>query len=394
MTSQFDSSNPLGYLGINLVDTPQIISVNRPPTVNDWQSFNPGDEWRDVSVSPPDLWILRSVSGNQGTWEKFVPASGGVSSVTGTGNINVSPTTGATVVSLTGTIPIGNGGTGLSTTPALDEILIGNGSGYTLTNTLPVQTGGTGTNGFADANSIVLTGPSATTPFHSLTTGASGTVLTSNGAGAAPIWTSNAGGNVNGPVSSTDRAISTWNGSTGTALFDNQFAIIDSSGRFTNTKQPAFIAYCQNSSVGGVTGNGAQWGLGNQNGATFVTVYDQDSNISFPGNIMTFTCNKTGKYAFSGQVAFQDLTAAMESNGVTIAASVGGSVYYQFGLIHAGNVKTSGNQLFIPFSFEFELNATNTLVIEVQLINGAGNTANISGHPTTRMTFWGGHLVC
>lgn len=45
------------------------------------------------------------------------------------------------------------------------------------------------------------------------------------------IWaTPSGGGNVSGPVSSTNRAIATWNSTSGTALFDNPNATVDSSG--------------------------------------------------------------------------------------------------------------------------------------------------------------------
>ena len=80
--------------------------------------------------------------------------------------------------------------------------------------TAVVAGGGTGATSFSDNNSVVLTGATGTSALVSLTTGASGKVLTSNGAGVAPSWETNAGGNVSGPGSSTDRAIShlEWNG--------------------------------------------------------------------------------------------------------------------------------------------------------------------------------------
>lgn len=51
-------------------------------------------------------------------------------------------------------------------------------------------------------------------------------------------WATPAGsGNVSGPGSSTNRAIATWNSTSGTVLFDNPNATIDSSGNITTTVQ-------------------------------------------------------------------------------------------------------------------------------------------------------------
>lgn len=60
--------------------------------------------------------------------------------------------------------------------------------------TAVVAGGGTGATSFANNNSVLLTGASGTAALTSLASGTSGYVLTSQGAGVAPIWASNASG--------------------------------------------------------------------------------------------------------------------------------------------------------------------------------------------------------
>jgi hypothetical protein len=171
-----------------------------------------------------------------------------------------------------GIVPVASGGTGLSTIPTNGQLLIGNGTGYTL-NTLGVGAGLSVTNGIGTitlANTGVLSfsgGTTGLTP-SAVTTGAitlagtlvianggtngsatptagavaygtgtayaftaagtAGQVLTSNGAGV-PTWTTNAGGDVTGPASSTDNAIARFDGVTG-KLIQNSVTTIDDTG--------------------------------------------------------------------------------------------------------------------------------------------------------------------
>jgi hypothetical protein len=175
----------------------------------------------------------------------------------------------------TGIIPVTSGGTGLSTIPTNGQLLIGNGTGYTL-NTLGTGAGITVTNAAGTitvANSGVLSfsgGTTGLTPATATTgavtlagtlaianggtngsatptagavaygtgttyafsaVGTAGQVLTSNGAGV-PTWTTNAGGDVTGPASSTDNAIARFDGTTG-KLIQNSVTTIDDTGAAT-----------------------------------------------------------------------------------------------------------------------------------------------------------------
>jgi C1q domain len=219
------SPNPLAYTGINTEVNPGIVSVDRPPNSNDWQSFEPGNQWIDTSITPPDIYECQSVSGNQGTWVNLSSAASAVSQLTGnsgiatevsgninvlgSGNITTSGSGDTLTTSITGIIPVDNGGTGASTL-TIHDVIVGNGtSPVTLvppsaTSGIPlisqgsssdptfgiatVPGGGTGVNSWSDLNSVLCTGTTMTGNLQSITSGVSGTVLTSNGVNVIPSW--------------------------------------------------------------------------------------------------------------------------------------------------------------------------------------------------------------
>jgi hypothetical protein len=135
VSTNFDSSTPLAYTGIDSTSQPSTIAVNRAPLPSDWQSFYPGDFWRDTSVNPPVTYILESVSGNVAVWR-----------------------------ALTSTIPI----------PV--TVPLGGTSNISFTPYAPITGGTASTNPFqsADANIANV-----------------GYVLTSAGASALPTWEPN-----------------------------------------------------------------------------------------------------------------------------------------------------------------------------------------------------------
>lgn len=189
---------------------------------------------------------IDSLTPNSGT-TPIVPDANGNVNLLGTGSITV-------VGSLnTGTIQL----TGLTN----HAVLVGAGTA-TITNVGPTATTGQvlQNNAGADPSYSTATYPSTTTineilyssanntiggitagnngvlisgttgiPSWLSNSGTPGFVLTAN-AGAPPSWQANGTGNVSGPGSSTDRAISTWNGTGGNALFDNPGVTINSAG--------------------------------------------------------------------------------------------------------------------------------------------------------------------
>lgn len=114
------------------------------------------------------------------------------------GGINTAPLWGkiGLTTHVSGILPIANGGTNATATPTAGAVAYGTGTAY----------------GFTAA-------------------GTAGQVLTSNGAGV-PTWTTNAGGDVTGPASSTDNAIARFDGTTG-KLIQNSVTTIDDTGNAT-----------------------------------------------------------------------------------------------------------------------------------------------------------------
>ena len=114
------------------------------------------------------------------------------------GGINTAPLWGkiGLTTHVSGILPIANGGTNALTAPTAGAVAYGTGTAY----------------GFTAA-------------------GTAGQVLTSNGAGV-PTWTTNAGGDVTGPASSTDNAIARFDGTTG-KLIQNSVTTIDDTGAAT-----------------------------------------------------------------------------------------------------------------------------------------------------------------
>ena len=111
-----------------------------------------------------------------------------------TGFTPSTPTSGDVV--LAGTLGVTNGGTNGSAAPTAGAVAYGTGTAYGFT-----------------------------------ASGTAGQVLTSAGAGV-PTWTTNAGGDVSGPASSTDNAIARFDGTTG-KLIQNSVTTIDDTGAAT-----------------------------------------------------------------------------------------------------------------------------------------------------------------
>lgn len=128
-------------------------------------------------------------------------------------------------------------GTGLvvlGTSPTLTTPNLGTPSVLTLTNAtgLPVAGGGTGASTLTDAGVLIGNG---TGVVQATSAGTSGQVLTSNGIGVDPTFQTVAGaGDVAGPASATDNALSRFDGTTGKTI-QNSAATLDDSGNLTAT---------------------------------------------------------------------------------------------------------------------------------------------------------------
>jgi len=206
-------------------------------------------------------------------------------------------------------------------------------------------------------------------------------VLTSNGAGLAPTFQPAAGG-VTGPGTSTDRAIATWNGAGGTALFDNSTVKIDSTGRMTNTTQPAFQAYLGTSDLN-VTGDGTNYLLGSGNALTIVV--NQGTNFTTGG---TFTAPVTGQYFFYFAGFLMSVGAGHTTLQLQITTT--GNTF-NGAYINPGAVRAAGNFLGQNMSIFCPMTAGDTATFNI-IVSGSTKTIGIDGNQG--LTFCGGYLVC
>ena len=147
-----------------------------------------------------------------------------------TGFTPSTPTTGAVV--LAGTLKIANGGTNSTSVPTAGAVPYGTGTAYAFTSA-----------------------------------GTAGQVLTSAGAGV-PIWTTNAGGDVTGPASSTDNAVARFDGTTG-KLIQNSVTTIDDTGNASGILSQQFSNGSAVTLAAGkmwYDGSTGAWNLGMGNG--------------------------------------------------------------------------------------------------------------------------------
>lgn len=190
---------------------------------------------------------------------------------------------------------------------------------------------------------------------------------------------------VAGPGSSTDRAIATWNGTGGATLFNNSTAIIDSTGRMTNSAQPRFQLQ-MTTTVANATGDGTNYDI-----VWDTTNYDIGSNTS---SGTTFTTPVTGCYSFKWCVTYTSLSALftagymiLRKNGADICNMTAGFV---------GVVRDSNNMYTASYSCELSLTATDTITTRTTLF-GSTKTVGIGGSTSTGFamcSFFSGYLIC
>lgn len=180
--------------------------------------------------------------------------------------------------------------------------------------------------------------------------GASGTVLTSNGAGAEPTWQANASGNVSGPGSSTDNAIARWDGVTGLAIQDSAVIISDS---------------------GDVTLNSGLINIPATTSTVGQIVISSNRVVHFFGTGSTFIGSNSGNFTLSGTnnsgFGLNTGNALTSANNCTFIGK------------NAGRLVTSGNQnTFLGSNSGTSVNtgAQNTFLGEdtaLNLVSGSNN---------------------
>ena len=223
---------------------------------------------------------------------------------------------------------------------------------------IDVSSGGTGLSTATTAYGVLAAGTTATGAFQNIGTGASGEVLTSNGAGALPTFQAAAGGGITGPGSSTDRAIATWNGTGGTALFNNSAVTIDSTGRLQNSAQPSFYASLSGNILN-VTGDGT----------VYVVPFDvvtRNVGSSYNNATGVFTAPVTGFYLFSAVLFMYNFNSA--HTRLIIQMPNGGGI----DIIRLNPYAIRDSSDFVELNFQVltQLTATNTVQVQLFVDNG------------------------
>lgn len=183
---------------------------------------------------------------------------------------------------------------------------------------------------------------------------------------------------ISGPGSSTDRAVVTWNGTSGNALYDNSSVIIDSSGRMTNTLQPAFLAILT-STQSNVTGNSVLYQV-----ICDTEIYDQGSN--FDNTTGTFTAPISGRYLITFKA---DL-----DYGLT-----GPNVFQNEYYIQTSNreyrdiLRTTVGRTRYTMCATADLDAADTVTFSV-VSDYSTQTVSVSGTSPNAVTYCSAYLIC
>lgn len=198
---------------------------------------------------------------------------------------------------------------------------------------------------------------------------------------AAQIWTSNGTSSLpafKGSLSTTD-GVAVFDGST---LKTISTVKVDSSGRYINTSQPAFLAY-KSATTNNVTGNNTLYTV-----ICNTEVYDQGSNYN--NSTGTFTAPVTGRYHFCAYVRLEEVGATSTTTSFRITTS---NRTYFLTTDGGGNSETAGNRFQVGGSIYADMDASDTATIGVQVSGKGVDSVDVEGQ-STLVTYFSGSLIC
>jgi len=168
----------------------------------------------------------------------------------------------------------------------------------------------------------------------------------------------------------------------GTSLVTSSTAKIDASNRYTNTSQPAFLAY-KSANSDNVTGNNTLYTV-----ICNTEVYDQGSNYN--NTTGTFTAPVTGRYHFCAYVRMEEVGATATTTSLLVTTS---NRTYFVRTEGGGNSETVNNRLQIGGCIYADMDASDTVTIAVRVNGKASDSVDVEGQ-STLVTYFSGSLIC
>lgn len=115
MTKRLNGLNSLSYLGVTALQPPNLVSIDRAPTANDYTNFNLGDLWLDTSGQV--VYSLVNKDNQVATWGTFSSSGGASTFYTDSGTATAS----ANAITVAGGTNINTAGSGATVTVNLDD---------------------------------------------------------------------------------------------------------------------------------------------------------------------------------------------------------------------------------------------------------------------------------
>jgi len=326
------------------------------------------------------------------------PSYQSVSAGGATTSIQTTPATG-TATPVAGVVKLAGGTTGLVFTAATDTVtttfagITANGGTVSMATDATVSTINVGTGAAAKTSTFGSASSTSATTVQSGTgalnvTSANGALTINSGTGTLSIGNDATAQSVNLATGAGAKTVTIGSTTTTSSLAlkygTSDFSMASAtgttmtaldSGEISFPLQPAFLAY-MGTSDSNVTGNGTTYTLGSGNDLT--EEYDQGSNFDHTSGV--FTAPASGVYNFFAVVKISGITSAMTSynaNIVTTAVSYS-TTGYPYGIASSANICS------IQMTVTTQMTAGQTCYFTVQILNGAGNTADVisTGHGT------------
>ena len=222
--------------------------------------------------------------------------------------------------------------------------------------------------------------------------GSSGQLLSTQGAGAAPIWVTATGGagDMNGPASATDNAIVRFDGTGGKTVQNSAVTIADTTGDIAGAASLTAPATTPLTLTGGSAG--ASLVLGQGTTAADVTITPKGTGITTSTADMRFGYNaaNVGGLSFSKSATSPDgspSVAFLRILGQSFSEAVAGAAYFGWGNGGTTAIANTRNSSEGTISFLTTLGATNAVRMTLS------NPGNLLIGTTTDITGTGGLKV-